>query len=260
LLCLDEASGELVWALSKPDWSSSYLVGHSARHLFLGGDALLCIELRSGLLLWEIDVPESGWTGRGLVSGDLVALPGTGCVYWLDTSLAERVWRRAALPPFSIGTAPLDGPVNLFAHGPYLMACAESGIEVFAALAALRELAQATVDPRERADLLVQAGELRAALDLLGELSTDPALAPEQRRALVRRALALVRDVVLQLAAEEARGEALALLDRARQWIASQDLLLQWQLLRIELFQALRDAAGAAREQEALYRMIEGPR
>ena len=184
----------------------------------------------------RVDLPETTWTGRGLVTEDRIVVPGTRCLYSLPTD-GSGEWRKTPLPAFSVGTEPHAPPANLFVHGPYLVVCFEGGIEVFASLEALHELAQAAGDPLERADLLVQAGDLVAALDILGPMCIDEARPKPERKKLARRALALVRDVALARARHSARDESLKLLDRTKSWFRSRDLRLQWQLLRIELFQ-----------------------
>ena len=54
--------------------------------------------------------------------------------------------------------------------------------------------------------------------------------------------------------------DSLELLDRARGWVETRDLLLQWQLLRVEFFQTLGDRDTVDREQDILYEMMEGKR
>ena len=270
MVCVDGASGELLWALTKPSGDSVYVVGSNDRYLFVAGwlawggvhrpDAQIgCIELATGVRLWETKMPESAWDGRGLVTDERVVIPGKRAVYSMPVD-GNGTWRRTPLPPFSVGQNPLAGEMNLFADGPYLVACYAGGIEVFASLEALRELAQESSDPLERAGLLVQAGDLVTAIGVLEPLCLDESAPLETRKKLTRRALALVRDVVLQRGPESTLEDSLALLGRARTWVESRDLLLQWQLLKVEMYQALGDRDAVDREQDALYEMMEGKR
>ena len=258
MLCLDGASGEVLWVVTKPTGSNVHVLGHNSRFLYLGGDEITCVDLRTGVRLWNLGAPEAPWTGRGIVTEDRVVVPGTRAVYTLPAEGGE--WRKSQLPSFSIGTEPEAPPANLYAHGPYMVACYEGGIEVFASLEALHELAQAATDPAERADLLVQAGDLMTAIDVLGPLSLDENRTKPERKKIARRTLALVRDVVLARASHAARTEALALHARTEPWFWSRDLRLQWQLLRIELFQTLRETDAVDRERDVLYEMMEGKR
>jgi hypothetical protein len=258
LMCLDGASGELLWAVTKPNGTNVDVIGHNSRYLYLGGAEVMCIDLRSGVRLWAVDAPESTWTGRGVVTEDRVVMPGTRAVYTLPADGGE--WRRTELPSFSIGTDPYAPPANLYVHGPYLVACYEAGIEVFASLEALHELAQAATDPIQRADLLVQAGDLMTALEVLGPLCVDQSKPEPEREKIARRTLSLVRDVTLARASHSARDEALSLLTRTQEWFWTPDLKLQWQLLRLEVFQALHESEAFDRERDILYQMMEGKR
>ena len=270
-LCLDAATGEVLWVLSKPTGNNVHVIGHTDDHVFLGGGQtvggvasgnglVVCVDIRTGVREWAIDAPGSlGWMGRGLVTADRVVLPGVRCLYSMRTD-GQGSWRKTPLPAFSVGTDPPAPPANLFAQGPYLAVGYEGGVEVFASLDALRELAQAAGDPAARAELLVQAGELQAAIDVLGGLIADGERSKGDRKRFARRALGLARDRTLELARDGARDRALALLDRTKQWFTWRDLKLQWQLLRIELFQVLGDNDGVEREQDVLYRIMEGKR
>lgn len=270
LACLDAASGDVLWLLSKPRGDSVQVVGHNDRYLYVGGwtgwgtrhrpdPQLGCIDLETGVRLWEIDMPESAWGGRGLVTDDRIVLPGSRSLYSLPAD-GSGTWRKTQLPPFSVGQNPLSGEMNLFASGPYLVACYAGGIEVFASLEALRELAMEAADPLERADFLVQAGDLIAAIDAMAPLCTDGTKPAAERKKITKRALALVRHVVLDRSDGRSHDTALQLLDRAGTWVESRDLRLQWQLLKVEFYQALGDRDAVDREQDVLYEMMEGKR
>jgi outer membrane protein assembly factor BamB len=263
MICLDGASGEPLWMVSKPagnevGGSDVYVVGHNSRHVYVCGARLTCIDIRSGLRLWDVEVPEKGWSGRGLVTEDLAVLPGSQCIHSIAAD-GRGGWHRTPLPAFSVGRKPLFGPANLFARGPYLVACHESGVEVFASLQALHELCLGSADPEQQAELLVQAGDLAAAIEVLTPLCRDTTRSEAEHKKIARRTLMLVRGVVLARHGMP-REDALRVLDRAREWIRTRDLLLQWQLVRIELMQSFGDAAAAEREQEILYEMMEGKR
>ena len=189
----------------------------------------------------------------------IVLLPGDRYVYALPAS-GEGEWRRVELPGFSIGREPLMGPAHLFAKGPYLVVSYEGGVETFASLTTLQDLARTAADPLERAALLIQAGNLRAAIEILGPLAANEQLAEDERAQHGWRVLGLVRDVVLAMATHAARDDALALMDRAKGWLPTRDLMLQWQLLKLETFQTLREPASVERAQDILYEMMEGKR
>lgn len=270
-LCLNGATGDVLWVASKPTGTNVNVIGHNDDYIFLGGGQtvggvvsgsglVVCLDIRSGVRMWAVEAPEpTGWMGRGLVTEDRLVIPGTRCLYSLPVDGQGR-WRKTLLPAFSVGTDPHAPPANLFAEGPYLAVGFEGGIEVFASLEALRELAQAATDPIERANLLVQAGDLVVALEILGPLCLDASRPKQERKRVARRVLALVRELVLARARVAAREEALELLDRTKEWFPWRDLQLQLQLLRIELFQTLRDTDAAEREQDALYKIMEGKR
>jgi tetratricopeptide (TPR) repeat protein len=264
LLCLDGASGEILWLLSRP-YRSAYVLGHNgAQVLLAGGEQVMCIDLRTGVRQWSAALPApSAWHGRGFVLDDLIAVPGDRCVYTLPLrgNGAERgagEWQRIPLRTAAVGAAPLEGASNLFVHGPYLVACYEGGIELHASLQALHELAQQTEDPEARAGWLTQAGDLVAAVAALEGLIADAARPEPERARAARRALPLVRDVALAMAAHAARAESLAMLQRCAEWPLSRGDRLQWQLARIEVLVALGDETAASVERDALYAMMEG--
>ena len=63
LLCLDGASGEVLWVATKPSGSNVHVIGHDEKHLYLGGGQMIggvasgsslvvCLDYRSGVRLW----------------------------------------------------------------------------------------------------------------------------------------------------------------------------------------------------------------
>ena len=90
--------------------------------------------------------------------------------------------------------------------------------------------------------------------------AVDESKPKPERKKIARRTLSLVRDVTLARASHSARSEALKLLARTKDWFWSRDLKLQWQLLRIEVFQTLHESDAVDREQDILYQMMEGRR
>ena len=268
LICLDGASGELLWVISRPNSRQVYLLGHNSRFLYLCGErSMMCVDHRTGVRLWEVDTPTGQWEGRGLVSEQVILLPGDRAIYGRAAD-GSGGWRRVDLPKFFVGREPLTRPANLFASGPHVVVSHAGGVEVFASPEALQELASAATDLERRAALLVQAGDLVAAIEILGPLAADESRTAAERDATARRVLALARDVVLARAAhgaaagaaQRARDDALALMDRCRAWLTQRDLLLRWQLLRIELFRELGERDAVEREQDVLYAMMEGRR
>lgn len=262
LLCLDGASGEILWLLSKPE-RDTYLVGHNSRHLFMAGsENVTCVDLRSGVRLWNERLPRpGGWNGRGFVTESLIAMPGERCFYTLDVSggpTDARTWRSTDLTPAAVGSAPLDGQSNLFAAGAYVAVCFEAGVAVFGCLPVLQELAQATDEPGARATLLVQAGELEAAVGVLEGSILDASRPQADRSLAVRRALALALDVAMTKARRAEREPALAMLARCEAWSLGRDLRLQLQLARVEVLRELGDRQSADAERETLYAMMEG--
>ena len=165
-------------------------------------------------------------------------------------------WETYPLPDPSFGSAALDGPTNLFVDGALLAVVHEGGIELYTTVEALRARAEAATDPVEKAVLLAQAGEL---LDAVGVLeAVGPVDDPERRAAIARRMLSWCGELSLALAAQGERQAALDLLERCHATLREHRMLQRWHLARIEVFQALGDAAAVVDEQEALYRLMGG--
>ncbi|MEM7199883.1 MAG: PQQ-binding-like beta-propeller repeat protein [Planctomycetota bacterium] len=257
LLCLDGATGEPVWIIERTLEQDTYLLGHDARHVWLcATDALVCIDHRSGVRRWREHLPTAAWSGRGtLLPGGTVLIPGDRTIHALTTR-GERRWTRFDLPTLLLGTEPLDGPCNLFAQGPYWLACYESGIEAYAPLAALQAAAAASEDPVSRSALLVQAGDLGGAIDALS--AGLEGAGDVRRQALAARALRLAGDQATQLARDGRREAALGLLERARAWTATRSLRLRRQLLEVDVFRELGDGDRLYQAQQELYAMMEG--
>jgi outer membrane protein assembly factor BamB len=257
LLCLDGATGDVLWLASKPTGARlQHVVGCNSRHLFVAGATLLCIDHRTGIRLWEVEMPSAAWNGRGLVTEEMVVMPSERAVLVLALE-GPRRFERVALPAFHVGDAPLAGPCNLVAQGPYVAACYQGGIEMYADLRTLQELAQATSDPERRVDLLVRIGDLTGALDLLEQQMQSAELAAERRDRLARRFVTLAREVALAMAQHGEPQQGLAVLERVRPHVETHDSRGQWHLARIEVLRTANDDAGETAEQVHLQHWIE---
>lgn len=260
LLCIDGATGEPRWMCERRDMQ--YVIGIDDELLFVGGeDSITALRFASGVRLWRAELPSfegsTRWRGRGFVSDGLVVVPGDRCVHVMPAD-ASRPWSTIALPPFRLGRDPLAGPVNLFAHGPWLAAVHAGGIEVLSTARALGAVASQLGDPLRQAIVLAQAGELTAAVTALEAVDTQSGAAV--RDEVGRRMVAWCGEIALAHAASGSRAEALAVMDRARAAAAaasSGKLLQRWHLARIELFQALGDFDAIAMEQQTLYKLME---
>ncbi len=255
LHCLDGASGEPVWMLSMGELQ--YLIGHNDRFLFAGGkNQVFCIDLHSGVRLWreKLDrfVGSDNWRGRGMVSDDLLVIPGDRELLLRSLSTPEPPWTRLELPEFLLGREPLPGPFNVQMTGPYVALSYQGGIELYSSAAALQKLAQSTEDPLRRSAYLAQAGELVDAIDILekGWSNSDK---PDQKGILAERMLSYGRELALAMATHGDRQPALDLLDRCRLPLAAAQQIRLWHLTRLEVFQALGDAEAYTREQDELY-------
>ncbi|MCZ6688934.1 MAG: PQQ-binding-like beta-propeller repeat protein [Planctomycetota bacterium] len=74
LLCLNARTGELLWQGDK-DRSGQYLLGVTAGLVIVGGKSVLAYELDTGRRIWSYR-GEDEWTGRGIASAEHVYLPG----------------------------------------------------------------------------------------------------------------------------------------------------------------------------------------
>lgn len=257
LLCLDGATGEPIWMVSKrAEMSNGYVVGHDGRRLFVAGSKITCIDLRSGVRLWDVPAPVPGWRGRGVVTREHLVLPGERSVWMLPLQGGE--WREVPLPVFSVGKDPLKGPCNLFASGPYLAACYEGGVEFVASVAALREMAMSAEDLDRRSRLLALCGDLLGAIESSCALLSRGARDEEQRDRVGTRLLGMAWDAALGLAANRDRERALQVVDRVAGVIADPRLRVRAQLLRVEVARALGDRRLHARERARLHRMAQG--
>jgi len=256
--CLDGASGEPVWMLSKD--SMEYLLGSDDEHLYVAGiDSVYTIGLRTGVRLWTDDMPDAGgafrWRGRGTVAGDLMILPGSRELL-LRKVVPTASWIRVPLPSFSYGHDPLSGPFNVEVDGSYIAAVYQGGIEMYSTIEALTALADASEDLLQRSVYQAQAGELMASIATLEAIDagSDERLAAE----VPKRMLSLCGEMAVVMATRGARKEALELLDRCRARLTNRRQIERWHLARLEVFKALGDAVAIEHEQEALYKVMEG--
>lgn len=258
LLCLDAASGEVEWLLTPSQ--CDYIVGDDGKHLFLAGKRLLCVELRTGIQLWDCEVPESVYQGqgRGVVFGDFVVLPGDGRLHLLRTT-GNASWQTRDLPQLVPGQDALTTRANLAVFGPWLVAVHSGSVEVFGLLGALRERAAAAA-PAERARLLQHAGDLPGAIEALAEALQGTSDDAERER-LAGAMLSLVHEVSLAMAVVQQGEPALQLLERCRQWLTRAEDVQAWHLARIEVLRALGDHGAVQAELRALRTLATaGPR
>ncbi len=257
LVCLDGATGDLLWVSERQRDSKIELLGHNQDHLYLRGERyLVCVDHRSGILRWSVEVPADTRSGRGAVGEAAVLLPGDRCVFVMPSN-GEGRWRRLALPVFGVSREPLPGGFNVFLDEAYLLCGYAGGIEMFGLRPELlAELDGATVE--QQIETLVLCGETLRASALLAARARDEALSLAQRARAASRGLALVRESALTMARRGDREAGVAALGECRAWLPTRALRMQWHLARIDLFEALRDSAAMEREQDALYAMMEG--
>jgi outer membrane protein assembly factor BamB/tetratricopeptide (TPR) repeat protein len=247
LLSLDAASGEIAW-LTTPKMTD-YVLGADGENIYLAGKRLVCVQMRTGIQLWDIEVPESA-QGRGVLVGDLVVMPGDRRLYLLATG-GNATWQVSELPRFVQGQEVLTTRPNLSVFGAYVVATHAAGVEVFGLVRALRARAAAAADPFERARLLQHAGDLPAAIEtLLTGIAASTDSAQQQRG--VRELLPLVHEVALATTTVQQREPALLLLDRLRAVLTAREDVEAWHLTRIEVFRALHDESAAAAELNTL--------
>ncbi|MBL8727111.1 MAG: PQQ-like beta-propeller repeat protein [Planctomycetes bacterium] len=270
LLCLDSASGEPVWMLDGTTRHAPYgklreLVGATATELYFVADkALVCIELRGGLVKWARDLPastsrKSVGRGRGTVVGDQVLVPGDREIFAFDAH-GELATRRIPLPPFDPSRDPLDGSFDITTDGPLLAVGYQGGVEVLSSRPALRRLAATVTDASRRANLLVLAGERAAAEAVLTEALQRDDLAAPRREALTAELLQLVRARADQLARSGQLTAGLAALDGIADLLPQRQRRLEWHLARLDICGEAGDLRAHEREQQRLYDYMEGRR
>jgi outer membrane protein assembly factor BamB len=275
LLCLDGASGEPLWMLSKEHRNMpksilekmTYVIGRDDDFLYVmcDGGQVLCVDFRSGSRLWAARIPGSGtvgnkWYGRGIVTDRYVVVPGppeSRRLYVLPTR-GQRTWRTLDLPAFGVSKEALKGPFNLQLEGSYLAVCYEGGIELFSSTTALIALAEEQADPKGKAAYLVHAGQRREAIKQLQIALTDRSRSARERTDLARRVLTLAGEVAVETAKKD-RAAALAVLDNCKAWLDDPQIVAEaprlrrrWHLARLDVFRVLRDIQGIEREQDII--------
>jgi len=258
LLCLDSTSGEIEWLVETAAGQFDYIVGHDGEHVYLAGRRLMCVELRTGIKLWDDDVPEAS-QGRGVVADGFVVMPGERRLY-LRKTVGTASWQTRELPRFVQGQDPLATRPNLTLCGPYVVATHAAGVEVFGLVSALRAQAERAAEPLAKARLLEHAGDLAGAIDVLGQALDRGGLPAAARTEMVREVLPLVQEVALAMAVVQQREPALALLERCRNWISEKGDLEVWHLARYEVLRAVDDVGEALVELEALRAISAGHR
>ncbi len=269
LFALDGATGQPQWML---DGTTSYapygklrgVVGIVGDVLFAVSESsaaqhLVAIEASGGLVKWARELPawngpKNSGRGRGTIAGDRVLIPGDREVlaFTVDGKLAARV----PLPGFD-NREPLVGSVQLVANGPWLAVGYQGGIEMYSTAKMLRQLADRAQSASRKADLLVRAGELDGAIEVLRaslRATTDVQL----RRSFGRELLALVRERAGVASKPGDCSEGLQVLDRFADLLAEPDVRLMWHLARVELCKERGDLLAHEREQNRLYAYMEG--
>jgi outer membrane protein assembly factor BamB/tetratricopeptide (TPR) repeat protein len=268
LLSLDSASGEPAWWV---DGGSRYLtaavgrlrglIGANDQRAFVQTDThVVAIGLAGGLIEWAIELPQWNGTGhkfrgRGAVVGDDVVVPGQREILVLAGD--GKQMRRLPLPAFDSSREPLRGPLSLSVHGPWLAVGYPGGIELFSTSRALRQLAEAAAAPQQKAMFLVQAGDAAAAVANLCAaipLAKEPAVAA----ALGDQLLGLVREHATTLARAGDLDGGLATLDAIVNLLTAREQRLRWHLARVEICKEVADLPALDREQQRLYRIMEG--
>lgn len=269
LLCLDGASGQVVWMLDgsltrfTPYGQLRTIVGATTGDLFVLSDRhLVCIGLRGGLVKWCRELPQ--WNpprntgrGRGTVVGDQIVLPGERELLVFDAA-GERPMRRLSLPPFGTSRDPLAGSYHLASAGPWLAVGYPGGIELFSSREALLQLAAAAAAaPLAKANFLVHAGELPAAEAALRDCLLAPALPAGVQAEAASRLLALVRERALAAARGGDRA-AVDQLDPLLPFASDRTVRLNWHLARLEVCKEAGDLRAHEHEQQRLYDFMEG--
>ncbi|MEZ5966711.1 MAG: PQQ-binding-like beta-propeller repeat protein [Planctomycetota bacterium] len=256
LLCVDSGSGEVEWLVDMRPGEFDYILGDDGQHVYLAGKRVMCVDLRTGIKLWDDEVREPS-QGRGCVADGFLVMPGERCLYLLKTT-GSASWQKRDLPRFVQGQEPLSTRPNLIVTGPYVVAVHPGGIEVFGMVNALRAVAAREGEPFERARYLQHAGDLAGAIDVLGEQLDRTDLGADERTRLVREVLPLVQEVALAMAVVQQREPALDLLARCRRWLVATADVETWHLARYEVLLALDDTDAAAAELEALRSVASG--
>jgi len=276
LLCLDGASGNPLWMLSKEPKhiprsileKMSYIIGRDADYLYLmcEGGQVLCVDFRAGTRLWATSIPGAGsvtkrWYGRGIVADGFIVVPGppeTRRLHVLPTR-GQRTWRTLELPAFGISKEALKGPFNLQLRGAYLAVCYEGGVELFSSTVALAALAGEQADPKDKAAYLVHAGRQKEALKQLQIALTDRSRPTQERASLATKTLSLAAELALKAATSKDRTTALGLLDSCKSWLNDSQLASdaprlrrRWHLARLDVFRVLRDIQGIEQEQDII--------
>jgi outer membrane protein assembly factor BamB len=252
LLCLDAATGELLWLLPKEaEGKFDYVVGHDGEHLFLAGTHVQCIHLRTGKRLWERAVMDQ-FAGRGFVTRDHVYLPGPdgsaeGILRLRNDGAGDIERVPLTIPPRD---PPLQGPYDITLAGDHLILAAAGWVGVWSDFATWAARA-ADGSAAEAARILAQAGRAAEALDKYLAIARAAA-DPDERTGALRRAAVLAGEHAVALAKSGDARSAEEVLDRVLAEVSDREDRLRLMLDRIEARRSLGDAAGTNAAREAL--------
>ncbi len=266
LLCLDGASGKLVWALSqKPATRNSkiadvvgamqYIIGHDATYLYIACDRqVLCVEIRSGRRMWVRPTPNNNQIhGRGTLVDGFIVLHENSRQPQLNLLplSGNGPWQELRLPAFSISGPPLLGPGNVFVRDANLGICYEGGVQIVTSNIALQAIANSSNDLEEKANVLAHLGRLPEAVRLLGEKLQQTTLENDRAR-ILPGFLSMMAEATMDMAKQNLRTEALQLLDDCRPVISSPAFVRRWHLARLDVWRVLGDQENMELERDIL--------
>ncbi|MEZ5989456.1 MAG: PQQ-binding-like beta-propeller repeat protein [Planctomycetota bacterium] len=143
LLCIEVQSGELEWILPREEDRGvefHYVLGPDDGRIWLVGDHLQCVEVRTGRRLWEVELEHGTFLqkfgskveGRGVILGREVHLPlASGKVVALSADDGHELGSYE-LPALLPGEESIKPPFNLQVDGPVLLAVSEAQVCAFA--------------------------------------------------------------------------------------------------------------------------------
>jgi outer membrane protein assembly factor BamB/tetratricopeptide (TPR) repeat protein len=200
LYVLDATSGKFQWRFPRADVEKYRFICYGgADRTILCGTGALALSCRTGLPLWEAELPAPA-CARPVCVGDRVFIPDKSGVLVLDAQTGAVLGRHVLAPSAAGG--------NLSLHDGLLFSCTERGFAQFADWRQSEPVLRKRVsdNPQDTEALL----ELARALLTAGEL--------DECEKVCERALQLLVEPEQERACQEARGLLLSVsLERARQ-------------------------------------------